>query len=184
MLFCGRVFAAVYKKANEMTNKFLKDARSDQLNLLKFEKRCLRPMALTILDSSTTRKLKISTIAGVSAMLLTLQGAPEAYASTLGIDKGVVSRSEATIFEANSVCHEIATLIESGGDRAELEVSLEKLFTLIDNEHACMDKLAYEANARLLSGGADNLAGGTGGGNEPLTATNMKWLNFNKNRVS
>jgi|GEM_PF-5073236 len=154
-----------------MPKKHASDARPDQLKLLKLERRLMRPMASTILDTANSKKMKISAIVGFSAALLALQPAPASYAKTIGIDSAQTDSVSVAINQAHNYCNELMALVQENATSNELMNKLENLFILVDTEHSKMEQAAKKVGARLISFESDKQAYGGGGKDD-----NNAWL--------
>jgi len=142
------------------------DARKDQLKILKLERRHMRGLATTLLDNKVSKKSKQLAITGAVAALLALQGAPEEYFNRLGI-----ASSSDMIERACAACDNIAVRVDANVGRSAMINDLAGLFSIVDEEHARLELLAKDANARLLQ--VEDQAIGDGGGNKTL----VSWLN-------
>jgi hypothetical protein len=146
------------------------DARRDQLQILKFERRCLRRLAAALLSESAGKTVKLTAIAAASAALLSLQGAPAAFAAKIGAPSPEASSAPA-FAAASLACQDLRSMIDSGAATADLAHGLARLFAIVDSEHARFEAMAREASARLLEVVAEPDIG-DGGGNKTL----MSWL--------
>lgn len=149
------------------------DVRHDQLALLKFERRGLRPMALKLIDKAASKRTKLAAIGAVAAMALALADAPASYAAKIGVAPDLASRSASVIAEVCQTCDRIAALVSIDAADSIIRSELEGLFLKVDGEHARLEKFALTAQAVLLKVGDTLQAMGTGGKGEP---PNSAWL--------
>lgn len=142
------------------------DARRHQLKLLKLEKRGLKPLATTLLSAAPT-PAKLAAIASVSAMLLALHDAPEAFYRDLGQGAERVV-TVATVTHAQSLCDALSQLVSAEVSASRLYASIEELFQLVHRSHQSAEAVAKAVGARLVE---DEPGVGGGGKDDP-----MKWL--------
>ena len=93
------------------------DARPYQLDLLKVERRGMRPMALKVLNRSQSTKVKLAAVAGVAAMLVSLNGTSEAYAAKLNLKPAVVEQSALVLRDAVACCDQLAEFVAVGASQ-------------------------------------------------------------------
>lgn len=148
------------------------DARPYQLNLLKLERRGMRPMALKVLSPAQSRKAKLAAVAGVAAMLVSLNATSDAYAAKLNLGPAVAEQSTNVIRDAVACCDEIAKFVNIDASQTALKEQITNLFALIDDEHKRLEAFADQLGARLAraegepgseEGGAGTDVGGGGG---------------------
>lgn len=147
------------------------DARHEQLKLLKFERRTLRPMAIVALDKSFSKKAKIAAIAGVSAAFFALQSVSIDYVEKLGVSQSIANESAAVVSQVCSQCSALAGMIDRNAGEVQIRTSLANLFSLIDSEHERLERVGISVGARLVGAARNHKAVGTGG-----KETNESWL--------
>ncbi len=153
------------------------DARPYQLNLLKLERREMRPMALKVLNQSTSTKVKLAAVAGVAAMLVSLNTTSDAYAAKLNLKPAVAEQSTQVIRNAVACCDQIAEFVSLDASQTALKEQVTNLFLLIDDEHKRLEGFADELGARLVQAGGlpvskDEKKAVQGGGGKD----NASWL--------
>lgn len=145
------------------------DVRRDQLKILKFERRFLRPMASQLLSSSSSKAQKILAISAASAYLAMIATAPGAYGQKIGVELAGLEYHASACVE----CEALRALVSADANAENVEAALGELFRTVDRAHHYWEKLALAAGARLIPvRGVDQEAVGTGGGNK----TNASWL--------
>ncbi|MEM8771363.1 MAG: hypothetical protein AAGD92_06920 [Pseudomonadota bacterium] len=154
-----------------MSSKFRRDARQDQLKILKLERRTMRHLAKTLLGDNSATKEKKNAVAATAAVFLSLQAAPEAFAKNLGLDPSYVSSTEAALEKALHICVDLNNGVESSKGNFVRD-RVERLFEIIDEQHNRLEKLAARSGARLFSVEDGDEIGGGGGNKNDLTS----WL--------
>ncbi|MEQ1931722.1 MAG: hypothetical protein ABL957_14495 [Parvularculaceae bacterium] len=142
------------------------DARRHQLKILKLEKRGLKPLATTLLSPHSTAT-KLAAIGAVSAMLLSLQDAPEAFyrdVAGVGTDHPVTA---STVSDACSLCEHLSQLVKDDASAERLYSGVESLFRFVRDSHQAVEAVAKAVGARLIE---ERPVGG-GGKDDPL-----RWL--------
>ena len=145
------------------------DARSHQLKILKLENRALKPLAETVLGTSS-RKAKIAAVSAAAAVLLTLQSAPEEFYHSIGVANGqsIELVTSGVYGDAVEKLNKIQTLVEQGVGRDVMYDTIRELFVVVDHAHATFEASAKEKSAKLI----DVLAGGGFPKEDPL----VSWL--------
>lgn len=137
-------------------------------------------MALKVLNGSQSRKAKLAAVAGVAAMLVSLNATSDAYASKLNLGPAVAEQSTKVIRDAVACCDEIANFVNLDASQTALKEQITNLFALIDDEHKRLEAFADQLGARLVrADGEPDPEGdpgsdvGGGGGKE-----NSLWLSM------
>lgn len=126
------------------------DARPYQLDLLKLERRGMRPMALKVLNGAQSRKAKLAAVAGVAAMLVSINVTSDAYAAKLNLKPAVAEQSSQVLRDAVACCDEITKFVNLNASQTALKEQIANLFLLIDDEHKRLEAFAGQLGARLV----------------------------------
>ncbi len=144
----------------------------------------MRPMALKVLNGSQSRKAKLAAVAGVAAMLVSLNATSDAYAAKLNLNPAVAEQSTQVIRDAVACCDEITKFVNLDASQTALKEQIANLFALIDDEHKRLEAFADQLGARLVraegepvpeDGDPGSDVGGGGGKESSLWLSKIKF---------